>query len=112
MYIILFLCNPVIDCYIDFETREKPLNVILALFPYLSSLLYCKQFRLVLMFSCTLHDLSDYCPIQVAKIIEVAPIRVYEVATFYSMFNRTKVSLYFLFSDFSLLLIHYADKYT
>ncbi|RZS06270.1 hypothetical protein BHM03_00036904, partial [Ensete ventricosum] len=27
----------------------------------------------------------------VAKIIEVAPIRVYEVATFYSMFNRTKV---------------------
>lgn len=64
------------------------------------------------MFSCTLHDLSDYCPIQVAKIIEVAPIRVYEVATFYSMFNRTKVSLYFLFSDFSLLLIHYADKYT
>lgn len=29
--------------------------------------------------------------IQVAKVIEVAPIRVYEVATFYSMFNRTKV---------------------
>lgn len=26
-----------------------------------------------------------------AKITEVAPIRVYEVATFYSMFNRTKV---------------------
>lgn len=29
--------------------------------------------------------------VQVAKVIEVAPIRVYEVATFYSMFNRTKV---------------------
>jgi NADH dehydrogenase (ubiquinone) flavoprotein 2 len=29
--------------------------------------------------------------LQVAKVIEVAPIRVYEVATFYSMFNRTKV---------------------
>ena len=28
---------------------------------------------------------------QVAKVIEVAPIRVYEVATFYSMFNRAKV---------------------
>lgn len=28
---------------------------------------------------------------QVARIIEVAPIRVFEVATFYSMFNRTKV---------------------
>ncbi|CAI9787049.1 unnamed protein product [Fraxinus pennsylvanica] len=34
--------------------------------------------------------------IQVAKIIEVAPIRVYEVATFYSMFNRTKVGKYHL----------------
>uniref|UniRef100_A0A8N4I976 NADH dehydrogenase [ubiquinone] flavoprotein 2, mitochondrial isoform X1 n=1 Tax=Elaeis guineensis var. tenera TaxID=51953 RepID=A0A8N4I976_ELAGV len=32
----------------------------------------------------------------VAKIIEVAPIRVYEVATFYSMFNRTKVGKYHL----------------
>jgi len=29
---------------------------------------------------------------QIAKIVEVAPIRVYEVATFYTMFNRTKVS--------------------
>jgi len=29
--------------------------------------------------------------LQVAKVIEVAPIRVYEVATFYSMFNRAKV---------------------
>ena len=28
---------------------------------------------------------------QVARIVEVAPIRVYEVATFYSMFNRAKV---------------------
>ncbi|KAG6713667.1 NADH dehydrogenase [ubiquinone] flavoprotein 2, mitochondrial-like isoform X2 [Carya illinoinensis] len=32
----------------------------------------------------------------VAKIIEVAPIRVYEVATFYSMFNRSKVGKYHL----------------
>ncbi|XP_027339881.1 NADH dehydrogenase [ubiquinone] flavoprotein 2, mitochondrial isoform X2 [Abrus precatorius] len=32
----------------------------------------------------------------VAKIIEVAPIRVYEVATFYSMFNRAKVGKYHL----------------
>lgn len=31
--------------------------------------------------------------VQVAKVIEVAPIRVYEVATFYSMFNRTKVRI-------------------
>ncbi|KAL3517635.1 hypothetical protein ACH5RR_020224 [Cinchona calisaya] len=33
---------------------------------------------------------------KVARIIEVAPIRVYEVATFYSMFNRTKVGKYHL----------------
>ncbi|KAL3717409.1 hypothetical protein ACJRO7_008918 [Eucalyptus globulus] len=32
----------------------------------------------------------------VAKVIEVAPIRVFEVATFYSMFNRTKVGKYHL----------------
>ncbi|XP_078437290.1 NADH-ubiquinone oxidoreductase 24 kDa subunit [Wolffia australiana] len=32
----------------------------------------------------------------IAKIIEVAPIRVYEVATFYSMFNRSKVGKYHL----------------
>ncbi|XP_042517944.1 NADH dehydrogenase [ubiquinone] flavoprotein 2, mitochondrial isoform X1 [Macadamia integrifolia] len=32
----------------------------------------------------------------VAKVIEVAPIRVYEVATFYSMFNRTRVGKYHL----------------
>ncbi|CAN6441159.1 unnamed protein product [Victoria cruziana] len=32
----------------------------------------------------------------IAKIVEVAPIRVYEVATFYSMFNRSKVGKYHL----------------
>ncbi|KAL9674669.1 hypothetical protein QQ045_002867 [Rhodiola kirilowii] len=34
--------------------------------------------------------------IAVAKVVEVAPIRVYEVATFYSMFNRAKVGKYHL----------------
>ncbi|KAG0479391.1 hypothetical protein HPP92_010249 [Vanilla planifolia] len=33
---------------------------------------------------------------EIARVIEVAPIRVYEVATFYSMFNRTKVGKYHL----------------
>ena len=31
-----------------------------------------------------------------AKIVGVAPIRVYEVATFYTMFNREKVGKYFI----------------
>lgn len=43
--------------------------------------------------------------IQVAKIVEVPPIRVYEVATFYSMFNRAKVKAYYAFM-LSMLLIH------
>ncbi|KAH7445763.1 hypothetical protein KP509_01G023000 [Ceratopteris richardii] len=33
---------------------------------------------------------------KVAEILGMAPIRVYEVATFYSMFNRTKVGKYHL----------------
>lgn len=32
----------------------------------------------------------------VAKLLEVAPMRVYEVATFYTMFNRNPVGKYFL----------------
>ena len=31
---------------------------------------------------------------RVAEMLQVAPIRVYEVATFYSMFNRTNVGKY------------------
>ncbi|XP_040865372.1 NADH dehydrogenase [ubiquinone] flavoprotein 2, mitochondrial-like isoform X1 [Glycine max] len=41
----------------------------------------------------------------VAKIVEVPPIRVYEVATFYSMFNRAKVKAYCALM-LSMLLIH------
>jgi len=33
---------------------------------------------------------------KVAKIVDVIPIRVYEVATFYTMFNREKVGKYFI----------------
>jgi NADH:ubiquinone oxidoreductase subunit E len=33
---------------------------------------------------------------KVAKVLEMPPIRVYEVATFYTMFNRTKVGKYFI----------------
>jgi NADH:ubiquinone oxidoreductase subunit E len=33
---------------------------------------------------------------QVAKIVGVTPIRVYEVATFYTMFNREKRGKYFI----------------
>ena len=33
---------------------------------------------------------------KVAKILEMTPIQVYEVASFYTMFNRTKVGKYHL----------------
>jgi NADH dehydrogenase (ubiquinone) flavoprotein 2 len=33
---------------------------------------------------------------KVAKVVDVAPVRVYEVATFYTMFNREKVGKYFI----------------
>lgn len=33
---------------------------------------------------------------KIAKIVEVNPMQVYEVATFYTMFNRTKVGKYHL----------------
>ena len=33
---------------------------------------------------------------KVAKILEMAPIQVYEVASFYTMFNRKKVGKYHL----------------
>jgi len=33
---------------------------------------------------------------KVAKVVGVPPIKVYEVATFYTMFNRTKVGKYFI----------------
>ena len=33
---------------------------------------------------------------KVAKVVGVQPIKVYEVATFYTMFNRQKVGKYFI----------------
>jgi NADH dehydrogenase (ubiquinone) flavoprotein 2 len=33
---------------------------------------------------------------KVAQICEVAPVRVYEAAPFYTMFNRTPVGKYFI----------------
>ena len=33
---------------------------------------------------------------KIAKILEMTPMQVYEVASFYTMFNRTKVGKYHL----------------
>ena len=37
---------------------------------------------------------SQCSTLQVAKVLEMPPIRVYEVATFYTMFNRSKMGQY------------------
>jgi Thioredoxin-like [2Fe-2S] ferredoxin len=42
---------------------------------------------------------------KVAKIIETPPVLVYEVATFYTMFNREKVGKYFIQVQYTT---HYA----
>ena len=39
---------------------------------------------------------SSYCSIQVASVMNVPEMRVYEVATFYTMFNREPVGKYFI----------------
>ena len=33
---------------------------------------------------------------EVARLLEMPPMRVYEVATFYTMYNRTPVGKYFI----------------
>lgn len=59
---------------------------------HMTVLLLCEALMEILNLLIPFSSLFCYLMIQVAKIIEVAPIRVYEVATFYSMFNRTKVN--------------------
>lgn len=45
---------------------------------------------------------------KVAKIVGVAPVKVYEVASFYTMFNRTKVGKYFIqVPSFSICCMFY-----
>jgi hypothetical protein len=49
-----------------------------------------------LLLNTCMEELITICLVQVAKVLELPPIRVYEVATFYTMFNRTKVGKYFI----------------
>lgn len=41
-------------------------------------------------------QISAFLFFQVAEVLEVAPMRVYEVATFYTMFLRQPVGKYFI----------------
>ncbi len=46
--------------------------------------------------SCAYFAFICFCIMKVAKVLGVAPMKVYEVASFYTMFNRTKVGKYFI----------------
>lgn len=59
-----------------------------------------KQAAIIPMLDLAQRQCGGWLPLaamdKVAKVLEVSPIKVYEVATFYTMFNRTKVGKYFI----------------
>lgn len=46
------------------------------------------------MSRCSCANIALIASVQVAEVLNVPPIRVYEVATFYTMFNRSKMGKY------------------
>lgn len=59
-----------------------------------------KQSAVILLLDLAQQQHGGWLPVsamnKVAEVLEMAPIRVFEVATFYTMFNRTKVGQYHL----------------
>uniref|UniRef100_A0A9R1WRG8 NADH dehydrogenase [ubiquinone] flavoprotein 2, mitochondrial n=1 Tax=Lactuca sativa TaxID=4236 RepID=A0A9R1WRG8_LACSA len=80
----------------EFNEANKPkVNEILSHYPS-----NYKQSAVIPLLDLAQQQHGGWLPVSamdaVAKVVEVAPIRVYEVATFYSMFNRAKVGKYHL----------------
>ncbi|XP_006655470.3 NADH dehydrogenase [ubiquinone] flavoprotein 2, mitochondrial [Oryza brachyantha] len=77
------------------EANMKKVNEILSHYPS-----NYKQSGIIPMLDLAQQQHGGWVPVAamnaIAKIVGVAPIRVYEVATFYTMFNRTKVGKYHL----------------
>ncbi|KNA11145.1 hypothetical protein SOVF_138010 [Spinacia oleracea] len=77
------------------ETNNQKVKEILSFYPT-----NYKQSAVIPLLDLAQQQHGGWLPVsamnEVARIIEVAPIRVYEVATFYSMFNRSKVGKYHL----------------
>ncbi|XP_021764311.1 NADH dehydrogenase [ubiquinone] flavoprotein 2, mitochondrial-like [Chenopodium quinoa] len=77
------------------ETNNQKVKEILSFYPS-----NYKQSAVIPLLDLAQQQHGGWLPVsamnEVARIIEVAPIRVYEVATFYSMFNRSKVGKYHL----------------
>jgi NADH dehydrogenase (ubiquinone) flavoprotein 2 len=85
-----------ITTYFDFtpENYER-VSLILSRYPQ-----NYKQAGIIPLLDLAQRQCGGWLPIaamdKVARLVEVAPIRVYEVATFYTMFNREKVGKYFI----------------
>lgn len=84
------------ETHFDFslENHERA-NKILARYPE-----NYKQAAIIPLLDLAQRQSGGWLPLsamdKVARIVDVAPIRVYEVATFYTMFNREKVGKYFI----------------
>ncbi|GMI06698.1 hypothetical protein TrRE_jg6412 [Triparma retinervis] len=84
------------ETYFDFtEENYERINRILSKYPA-----NYKQSGIIPMLDLAQRQAGGWLPLaamdKVAKIVGVAPMRVYEVATFYTMFNREKVGKYFM----------------
>lgn len=84
------------DTYWDFSPENHTrANLILSRYP-----VNYKQAAIIPLLDLAQRQSGGWLPLaamdKVAKTCDVAPIKVYEVATFYTMFNREKVGKYFL----------------
>jgi NADH dehydrogenase (ubiquinone) flavoprotein 2 len=85
-----------VDTYFDFtEENYKKVEKILGKYPTTF-----KQAGVIPLLDLAQRQHGGWLPVaamdKVAKIVGVTPIRVYEVATFYTMFNREKRGKYFI----------------
>mmetsp|Transcript_26379 Transcript_26379/g.63308 ORF Transcript_26379/g.63308 Transcript_26379/m.63308 type:complete len:263 (+) Transcript_26379:133-921(+) len=84
------------ETYFDFtEDNYKYVNKILSKYPA-----NYKQSGIIPLLDLAQRQHGGWLPVaamdKVASIVEAAPSRVYEVASFYTMFNRTRVGKYFI----------------
>jgi len=84
------------ETFFDFTPDNfKRVELIIARYPS-----NYKQAAIIPMLDLAQRQAGGWLPLaamdKVAKVLEVSPIKVYEVATFYTMFNRTKVGKYFI----------------
>jgi len=84
------------ETYFDFTPENyKRVEMILGRYPA-----NYKQAGIIPLLDLAQRQAGGWLPLaamdKVAKVVGVAPIRVYEVATFYTMFNREKVGKYFI----------------